>query len=206
MCYVTTGRPRRSAGGSRWPSCRLGVGGGTAAARKGTSNGRPLRGPWRRRLAWTGRRRWRVDTGERARPGLAQSRAVGRRCVWTATPGPAGGEGRPSRRQSAAIAGGGFSGVGGAGRERGLWRSRQVGRAGRDRRRPCWAVARLGCPSRAGIWRWRRRPSALCALPTAHRAPPRRNDFPTVAAGSPAPPGPVTGYVTAEGSELVSVA
>ena len=70
--------------------------------------------------------------------------------------------------------------------------------AGRDRRRPCWAVVRLGCPSRAGIWRWRRRPSALCALPTAHRAPPRRNYFPTVAAGSPAPPGPVTGYVTAE--------
>jgi len=46
----TSGRPSRSPAGSRRPSCRLAAAGETAAARRRTSNGPPLRPPWRWRL------------------------------------------------------------------------------------------------------------------------------------------------------------
>jgi len=83
-------------------------------------NGRPLRGPWRRRLGWTGRRRWRVDTRGATRPGSRSPGRWGEDAVWT---------GRRARQEARVdrpgvsqlpSPGGGSSEVGGAGRERGL--------------------------------------------------------------------------------------
>ena len=122
MCCVTIGRPSRSAGGSRWPSCRLGVGGGTAPAQRA----RVL--PTAARCEGPGGGAWPGPGG------AAGALTPGERCgLGSRSPGRWGEDASgPQRRarQEARVdrpgvsqlpsPGGGSSEVGGAGRERGL--------------------------------------------------------------------------------------
>jgi hypothetical protein len=189
MCCVTTGRPSRSPVGSRRrvagsrrvagpPQCAGVVPTAPAAAARTAA------------LGLDRERRWRVDTGG-TRPGLAPSRAVGRRCGLDRDDGPGRRRGSTVRRQSAAIA---WWRLLGGRRSRAwarTWRSRQVGRRAE-------IVGDHGGPPLGSVG-LRELALALASAYYCASSAPRRNYLPDCGCeGSPAPPGPVTGHVTAE--------